>query len=52
MTTTDQNKPRKRKAPLLDDGREELSLPKWLVTGSYNLLRVDDKKQPPKPETK
>lgn len=50
--TTDQNKPRKRKPPLLADGREELFLPKWLVTGSYNLLRVDDKKQPPKPETK
>lgn len=52
MTTTDQNKPRKRKAPLLADGREELFMPEWLKTGSYNLLRVDDKKQPPKREPK
>ncbi|MHA6510788.1 hypothetical protein [Tessaracoccus sp. Y1736] len=52
MPTEKKSKPRKRKTPLLADGREEIFLPEWLKTGSYNLVRVADERPPSKPLAK
>ena len=47
MTTKKPSEAQKRrKAPKLPNGKAEFFLPEWLVTGQFNLLRVQQEPPP------